>query len=151
MSSLQGEDFSNERYNHDDKALIEAFKSTQLPVNYFQRHRNHIRLAYIYLTQTGGYDAAYQTMSADLKSYFKNKHIDSESTGYHETLTVAWLRMVNHVLKNYGSAFNSTVFCDSQPHLLHNSLMRLFYKRDTLYSAQAKTQFVQPDLLALPD
>lgn len=150
MSSLGGEDFMKEKYDSDDNSLMEQFQSSQLPVNYFQRHRTHIRLAYLFLKKYNGYEGAFKQMSADLKKYFEHHVINSKTTGYHETLTVAWLRVVNHIISNFGDAFNSNVFCDTHPFLLHNSLMRMYYKADTIYSEKAKAEFVAPDLNPLP-
>jgi hypothetical protein len=70
--------------------------------------------------------------------------------GYHETITVAWLKIVAATIRHHGAGKSADDFCDRQPHLLSRTLLRLFYSHDRLCSPQAKTSFLEPDLTALP-
>ena len=70
--------------------------------------------------------------------------------GYHETVTVAWLRLVHFTLGEYGPAATADEFLDTQEHLLNRKALRFFYTRDHLISWRAKAEFVPPDLTPLP-
>ena len=68
---------------------------------------------------------------------------------YHDTLTVAWSRVVGHAaLSSRNSSFKE--FLDAHPELLRRDLLSAHYSRDLLYSPGARARFVEPDLAALP-
>jgi hypothetical protein len=70
--------------------------------------------------------------------------------GYHETITVAWLRIIAATIRHYGAPARADDFCDRHPHLLAPTLLRLFYSRERLASPESKIRFVEPDLNPLP-
>jgi hypothetical protein len=76
--------------------------------------------------------------------------IDSPTTGYHETMTQAWIRLVDFVIRQYGPAESADNFFDAHPELWQSKTLRLFYSRDLFMSAEAKRRFVEPDLTPLP-
>ena len=70
--------------------------------------------------------------------------------GYHETITQAWLSLIAATVRNHGAPARADDFCDRHAHLLAPTLLCLFYWRELLGSAEAKTRFVEPDLAPLP-
>jgi hypothetical protein len=70
--------------------------------------------------------------------------------GYHETMTQAWMRLVQASLLEYGPAESADSFYDQNPQLSEKKVLRLFYSRKLLMSPHAKTAFVEPDLATLP-
>ena len=70
--------------------------------------------------------------------------------GYHETITQAWLQLVHFALAQSGPAPSADEFVDAHPELWQFKVLRFFYSRDRLMSAQAKATFLAPDLTPLP-
>ena len=75
---------------------------------------------------------------------------DAIDRGYHETMTVAWLRLVAVTLRAQPAQPDSEAFCDAQPHLLCRTTLRLYYSPGRILTAEAKARFVEPDLAPLP-
>lgn len=133
----------------DDLALLAEFESCRLPVEAWT-HAAHVRVAYTYLSRYGFAEALVR-MRAAIRAYNAAKQRrDGPLEGYHETITVAWLRIVDATMRHYGPGDNSQDFCERQPHLLSRTLLRLYYTRDRLVHPPAKTEFVEPDIAPLP-
>jgi hypothetical protein len=79
------------RYELDDLAFIQAFETCQLSNECFH-HRDHIRLAWIYLQRYPELEARHHMAQAIRR--FAAHH--GKSDKYHETITVAWLRLVSN-------------------------------------------------------
>lgn len=151
LSALGSPNIPNlQPYEHNDDAFFEQFEQSDIPVSYWQRHKSHIRMAYIYLTKFG-YEEGLSRVRDAIKRYFTAQQIPNTlSTGYHETLTVVWMRLTNFILQNYGTAPNSLIFCDQHSSLMNSRNIELFYTHDHLYTEAAKQDFVDPNLMPLP-
>jgi hypothetical protein len=80
-----------------DKEFLTAFEAHSWPVGNWH-HREHIKVAYLYLRQHPLAEAIAK-MRAAVKSYNQSKEIpDSPTRGYHETMTVAWMHLVSLTL-----------------------------------------------------
>jgi hypothetical protein len=75
---------------------------------------------------------------------------ESLTSGYHETMTQAWMRLVDLTLREFGPGECADAFVDKQTQLLSKRAVLFFYSRDYIMSAEAKSQFVQPDLTPFP-
>ncbi len=132
-----------------DEDFIARFESQRWPLEDWN-HREHVRLAYLYLRRCSFEDAALR-MRVGIKAHNAAHGVaDSQTSGYHETLTIAWLRLIDAMLREYGPEESADAFCDAHPELLQKQVLRLFYSRERLMSLQAKKQFVEPDLAPLP-
>jgi putative acetyltransferase len=131
-----------------DEELLAAFESCTLSCEAWT-HRAHIRVGYLYASQCD-LPAAIQRMRAGLKA-LNAVHGTPESLerGYHETITVAFLRLIQAAARK--ETFPSSEdFCQRHPELLDKNLLLKFYSRERLRSLEAKTQFIAPDLSPLP-
>src|SRR5262249_2428340 len=81
--------------NMNDMEFVRAFESCKLPPDLFH-HRDHIRLAWIYLHQYGA-DQAVTRIAASIRNYAA--HL-GKSDKYHETVTVAWMRLFAQIPQN---------------------------------------------------
>ena len=63
---------------------------------------------------------------------------------------MAWLRLLDAMMRAHGPGQGPAEFLDAQPYLLNRLLLRLFYSRGRIMSAEAKRTFVEPDLAPLP-
>lgn len=133
----------------DDAAFLAAFESQTIPFAEWS-HRAHIRMAFNYLSRHP-FDEALGRIRKGIRALnLVHKTPEELTRGYHETLTVAWARVVASTIAVHGPFKDSNDFCDRNPHLLQRTLLRVFYSRDRLMSPEAKRSFVEPDLAPLP-
>ena len=133
----------------NDELFLDQFESAVFPFEQWH-HRQHIKAAYLYL-RLHPFAQAVERMRAGIKAY--NQHHQSKSTassGYHETITQGWMRLVYLTLSEFGPAETSDAFVDQHTQLLSTRALLFFYSRDRLMSAEAKEQFIQPDLAPFP-
>jgi hypothetical protein len=132
-----------------DEVFLREFEAQRWPLEKWH-HRDHVKLAYLYLRRFG-FDEAAARMRAGIKVHNAAHGVaDSPTSGYHETMTQAWLRLVDLVLREYGPAEDADAFVEQHPELLEKKTLRLFYSRERFMSPDAKVSFVEPDLAPLP-
>ncbi len=136
-----------------DDEFLDTFEAQKWPLDRW-RHRDHIRLAYLYLTRLS-FDEAADKIRAGIRAHNAAHGIpDAPTIGYHETMTIAWLRLVAAMLREYGPGepgpTAALTFCDERPELSQKKVLRLFYSRRLMMSPEAKARFVEPDLTPLP-
>lgn len=132
-----------------DEAFLKAFEDCSLPFEQW-KHRAHIKVAYLYLRQLP-FDEALARARSNIKRY--NAATNTPETlerGYHETITVAWMRLVQFTLSEYGPAASAEGFLEAQEHLANRKALRFFYSRERIISWKAKAEFVEPDLAPFP-
>ncbi len=133
----------------DDATLLRRFEGAELTPEEWH-HREHIRLAYLYLVQCS-FGEALDRMRRGLKRLNTAQNVpDTLERGYHETLTRGWMQLVQAELQQHGPAANSDAFLDAHCHLSARRALYFFYSRARLRSAEAKRDFIEPDLAPLP-
>jgi hypothetical protein len=132
-----------------DDEFLAQFESTTFPFEQWH-HRQHIKAAYLYL-RAHPFERAVEQMRTGIKAYNQQHQSKSKTqAGYHETMTQGWMRLVYLTLCEFGPAETSDAFVDQHTQLLSPRALFLFYSPERLMSAQAKEQFVQPDLGPFP-
>ena len=132
-----------------DEAFLKAFEDCTLPFEQW-KHRAHLKIAYLYLRQLP-YAQALDKIRVNIQRY--NAATNTPETlerGYHETMTVAWLRLVDWTMRECGTAASANEFLEAQEQLLDPRALDFFYSRERLISWQAKAEFVEPDLAPFP-
>jgi hypothetical protein len=133
----------------NDATLLARFEAAALSAEEWH-HREHVRLAYLYLLQRPWAEAL-DHLRAGLKALNAAQNVpDTLERGYHETLTRGWLHLVRVELLQHGPAADSEAFVEEHSHLLARRALYFFYSRARLRSAEAKAGFVEPDLTPLP-
>ncbi|MHC5023230.1 MAG: GNAT family N-acetyltransferase [Planctomycetota bacterium] len=133
----------------DDDDFLDQFERCTLPFDRWT-HRSHVRVAYLYLRRHALPDAI-DRMRAGVQAYNRAHDVpEGPNAGYHETVTQAWMRIINATMRAHGAAASADDFCNANPHLLRRSLLRAFFTRDRLLAPEAKSSFVEPDLAPLP-
>jgi hypothetical protein len=78
----------------DDDAFLARFESASIPLEEWN-HKEHLRVAWTYLRRHG-LEGATERMREGIRRFNASKGIeDTLETRYHETLTVAWLRILD--------------------------------------------------------
>ena len=124
-----------------DQEFVRAFESCELSPDLFH-HRDHIRLARIYVELDGAAKATERFRSA-LRKFAA--HI-GKSEKYHETITVAWMRLV----VRYCAAPRTRRISGQLMDKKSNTTFEEFYSPELLATDAARTGFVEPDREGLP-
>jgi hypothetical protein len=120
--------------------LVRAFEDLSLPVERFH-HREHCQVAYRYL-QGRGLLGALEAFPAALKRFACAKGV---SRVYHETVTWAFLLLLNERLERMGRATSWEDFAAANPDLLQKGCLARHYSDELLASPLARRVFVLPD------
>lgn len=129
-----------------DQRFLAAFENCELAAQEFG-HREHVRLAYIYLSQQRD-DDALDKLQSGLQRFLA--HLGAPSSKYHETLTRAWLLAVRHFMHAAGPTSSFAEFIASDARLLDQCIMETHYTPGLLWSDAARARFVEPDLQPIP-
>jgi hypothetical protein len=109
------------------------------------RHRDHIRMCWLYLRRHGPEKGA-PAVTEGIKRFAVVKG----ATGlFHETLTRAWLRLVEAALRQT-PAGDFDAFVARHPQLADKETVYRHYRRETIAGAPARARWVEPDLAPLP-
>ena len=132
-----------------DDVFLKSFEDCTLPFEQW-KHRAHLKVAYLYLCALP-FDRALETIRFTIKRYnAANNTPESLERGYHETMTAAWMKLVQFTLQQHGPAASADEFLDAQEQLLNRKALHFFYSRERLFSRQAKAEWLEPDLTPLP-
>lgn len=134
------------RPSRDDLRFRGAFEAGRIGPDAF-RHREHLRLAYIYLCELPVEDAR-SRMKTALLDFLARSGVDPQK--YHETLTGAWLLAVGHFMHKDMPRDSAEAFIDANPALLDTRIMQTHYSDERLYSEQARVGFLEPDRNPIP-
>ena len=132
-----------------DADFTNAFEACLIPAADW-KHRSHLKIAYLYLREHSFAEALNRIRAGIQRLNATTNTPDALDRGYHETMTVAWLKLVEFTLNEYGPAATADEFIDAQEHLLNRKALRFFYSRDHILTWKAKTEFVPPDITPLP-
>lgn len=129
-----------------DRAFRSDFEAGRITPSQFD-HRAHVPLAYVYLT-VGNVDAAAEPTRNALLTFLERHRIDAAK--YHETLTKSWIPAVRHFMDRTAAAPSADAFIAANPVLLDSRIMLTHYSACLLFSREARAQFGEPDLEAIP-
>jgi 8-oxo-dGTP pyrophosphatase MutT (NUDIX family) len=131
-----------------DDDFLKAFEDCSLPFTHWN-HRAHVRVAFMYLSRLGLAEGIDQ-MRSGIKAYNTAHGVeDGPATGYHETTTQAFMRLIHQALRKRGPFQDSHEFCERNPEFLDRRVLLRYYTRDRLMEPAAKIGFVEPDLAPL--
>jgi hypothetical protein len=137
----------------DDSEFLQAFEAAAIPGERWA-HRDHVRMAFLYLRDHSFAQALARIRSGIRALNRANGGRDTPTSGYHETVTVAWARVVAAAIAASGTdpdaLRDSAAFIALHPQLLAKDLLRAHYSRNLIMSPEARASFVEPDLTALP-
>ena len=128
-----------------DEELIAQFESGAIAPEAFH-HADHVRMGFAYLRQYPVL-VALDKFSSALKR-FAAAH--GKANLYHETITWAYLLLINERIARAGTPQNWEEFAEANPDLLtwKGEILDRFYSKDALKSEIARQVFVFPDKVA---
>jgi hypothetical protein len=123
-----------------DDEFRESLERCEIP-NHAFRHRDHLRLAWIYLREAD-LGPATKRLGETIRRYARHR---GSSHRYHETLTQAWARIVALAIAETPGAGTFGALLASHPHLLDKDLPLKHFSPDLLWSDAARERWVDPD------
>ena len=129
------------RDSHDEE-LLRQFEDTSLPLECFH-HAVHIQIAFLYLRKYAVLDVLRRFPEA-LKRYAA---AHGKTGLYHETITWAYILLIHERMQRAGHAQGWAEFASDNPDLLTwtNSILKQYYRDETLSSGLARKIFLLPD------
>lgn len=130
--------------------LVWDFNSTNLPKEKWT-HEAHLIVA-IWFCKTYELPKALNLLRYHIKTYnISVGTANSDSQGYHETLTRFWLLIAaNFVKLNETKTFEETAEAFVNSDWASRNLAFDYYSKETLFSVEARKDWVGPDLEKLP-
>jgi hypothetical protein len=125
-----------------DDELIAQLEACTLPEGRFH-HADHLHAAWLYLTRFTVTEAIAR-FSRALRSYSASL---GKADRYHETITWAYLLLINERIRRSGPVATWEQFAAAHPDLFDwkNSILLRYYREETLRSEMARLFFVMPD------
>ena len=131
-----------------DDAFLDAFERCRLPREAWT-HAAHVRMAWLSLRRgrIGDVIPAVRERIGRL-----NLALGGPPDAYHETITVAYLRLIDVRISREPGVDTFDDFASRNPDLLDRTLAALLvhYRKETLLGPEARAGFVEPDLSPLP-
>lgn len=127
---------------HSDRDFLAAFEDGTLSEDRFH-HADHVRAAWL-LLRRGTPASALDRFSTAIKRFAASK---GKSGLYHETITWAYLLLINERMERGGRQLAWKEFARANPDLLtwRPSVLDEYYRAETLGSDLARRVFVLPD------
>ena len=122
-----------------DTEFLHALESGELPASDFG-HAAHVRAAYLYL-RLGDFAAALGRICTTIRGYARRL---GKPGRYHETITVAYLALIQQHIRQRGDGGGWSGFARDNPELLQPDLLLHFYPRSQLQSELARKVFLLP-------
>ena len=122
-----------------DAEFLRALESCELPEQQFG-HAGHVRSAYLYL-QLGDFATALLRLRRSIRAYAASL---GQLGRYHETMTVAYLALIQQHIGERGDGGGWSGFAQANPELLQHGLLLRFYPQAQLESDLARRLFLLP-------
>jgi len=106
------------------------------------RHASHLHVAWVYLSESATVDEATGKMRDVLRRFAASANKPEK---YHETITVFWVRLLAQ-LRAIAAGENLEKLVAANPHMLEKNFPLAYYSRQRLFSENARTRWIEPDL-----
>ena len=134
-----------------DDEFLDAFEqcSSAYPAAVRRTHAAHVRMAWLYLRRHPP-EWVVPAVRERIKRY--NLSLGNDPDAYHETITLAFLRLIGDRIIRDPEVDSFAEFSSRNPDLLDRTLSALLvhYRKETLFGAEARAAFVEPDRSPLP-
>lgn len=134
-------------YKSDDEIhmLVSAFESCSFHPSEF-RHYQHLTVALWYVWHFSP-DEASRKMIEGIRRLAETYG----KMGYHETITIFWLRIVSNFVTEHRQVSLATTANSLIDRCNDKNLINQFFSAELLATPKAKAEWVEPDLKQLPN
>lgn len=141
---MKSQDLNDARTQMTDHEFIERFENCTLPAEGFH-HREHVKVVWLYLRR----HSLLETLTRFSESLQRFATANGKPNLYHETITWAYAFLINERMERNGRAQSWEDFAAKNADLFDwkNSVLRSFYREETLRSDLARNTFIFPDRL----
>jgi hypothetical protein len=109
------------------------------------RHASHLHVAWVYLAESSSLQQAANKMHNTLQRFAAAA---GKPQKYHETITLFWVHLLSRAYAtSRGGRLEEIVHAN--PQLVEKNFPLAYYSPDRLFSEQARTSWVEPDLKPL--
>jgi hypothetical protein len=122
-----------------DEEFLRALENCILPESEFG-HIAHVRAAYLYLQQSD-FIGALERIRRAIRNFAAHC---GQPDRYHETITVAYVALIQQHICEHGDAGGWATFARDNPELFKPDLLSQFYPQAQLASALARRVFLLP-------
>ena len=128
-----------------DVALTRALERGEIANEKF-RHTSHLHVAWVYLLESKSVDEATDKMRQTLRRFAASA---GKPEKYHETITLFWVHLLARVRAiKAGQSLEQIV--QATPGLLEKNFPLAYYSGERLFSDEARSSWVEPDLKPFP-
>lgn len=133
----------------DDEGLLDAFLDRRISERGWS-HMAHVRTACVHAARYDLDEAHLRLRAGIIRLNERHGLVESSARGYCETLTRAWLHLVDEARRRM-RLDDSRALLRASPELLDRALPLRHYSKALLMSVRARSVFVPPDLVPLPE
>jgi hypothetical protein len=127
-----------------DVELTRALERGEM-VNEDFNHASHLHVAWVYLAESPSVRQAANKMRGTLRRFAATA---GKPEKYHETITLFWVHLLSsEYAAKRGECLEEIVRVN--PQLLEKNFPLVYYSPERLFSDEARTSWVEPDLKAL--
>lgn len=127
-----------------DVELTRALERGEIADENF-RHVSHVHVAWVYLAESSSVQQAANKMRDTLRRFAAAA---GKPQKYHETITLFWVHLLSRVrAASRGEHLEEIVHAN--PQLLEKNFPLGYYSAERLFSNEARTSWVEPDLKPL--
>ncbi|MDX6444923.1 MAG: hypothetical protein QOH71_1997 [Blastocatellia bacterium] len=125
-----------------DEEFIEGFENCTLVGADFH-HRDHVRVVWLYLRG----NSVLETLGKFSEGLKRFATANGKPNLYHETITWAYVFLINERMQRDGSEQSWPDFVDRNPDLFDwkDNILKSYYREETLGSERAREMFILPD------
>ncbi len=125
-----------------DEECIKQFEACTLPAECFH-HRDHVKMAWLYLQNY----PVLETLARFSQGLKRFAAANGKDNLYHETITWAYVFLIHERMKRAGGRQSWEEFVATNADLFdwQNSVLKVYYREETLRSELARRVFVFPD------
>jgi hypothetical protein len=125
-----------------EEILLAQFEDCSLPLESFH-HTVHVQIAFLYLRKF----SVLEVLARFPAALTKYADANGKSGLYHETITWAYVLLINERMQRADQKLSWDEFRAQNPDLLtwKDSVLRQYYRAETLSSERAKRTFLFPD------
>ncbi len=131
----------------DDEQFLQMFEQCSLSVECWT-HTAHVRMAWLQMERASSFDEALQRIRKGIISF----NASVNGVGYHETITVAFARLIHHRRQSDVERKNWQDFLIQHSDLVckESQILHVYYSPEVLFTDEARAKFVEPDRKPLP-